>query len=220
MSTANNQAGFSLLEILVASFVFALMASVAVTLLSASVQGSEQVDGARDRVGSLDRMRVMLRDDMGQLTLRPVREADGLRDPVVFAAATGGVPDRQKANPADLILLVFTRGGAIDTSASRTRSSLIRVEYVLRGDSIVRRVRGHPDAGLTHGFREQILIEGVSEVGLEVLNGAVWDDTIFVPAGFAEQAVGLPRAVRLSYSLAGLGRLEHLVLTSAAGVVA
>ena len=91
MSTANNQAGFSLLEILVASFVFALMASVAVTLLSASVQGSEQVDGARDRVGSLDRMRVMLRDDMGQLTLRPVREADGLRDPVVFAAATGGV---------------------------------------------------------------------------------------------------------------------------------
>tara|TARA_R110002096_G_scaffold122961_5_gene266221 strand:+ start:1341 stop:1994 length:654 start_codon:yes stop_codon:yes gene_type:complete len=217
MSTAKNQAGFSLLEILVASFVFALMASVAVTLLSASVQGSEQVDVALDRVGSLDRMRVMLRDDMGQLTTRAVRDADGTRDPVVFAAAAHGVTDRQKAAPTDIILLVFTRGGAIDTSAGRTRSSLIRVEYVLRGDRIVRRVRGHPDAGLTDGFREQILIEGVSDVGLEVLNGTVWVDTMLVPAG---QAAELPRAVRLHYSLAGLGRLEHLVLTSSARGVA
>ncbi|WP_417488509.1 type II secretion system minor pseudopilin GspJ [Maricaulis sp.] len=220
MSTAKSQAGFSLLEVLVASFVFALMASVAVTLLSTSVQGSEQVNGALDRVGSLERMRVMLRDDMGQLALRPVREADGRRDPVVFAAAANGVPDRQTAAPTDLILLVFTRGGAIDTSSGRTRSSLIRVEYVLRGDRIVRRVRSHPDAGLTNGFREQILIEGVSEVGLEVLNGAVWVETILVPVDSAGSAAALPRAVRLHYSLAGLGRLEHLVLTSAVRVVA
>ncbi|SDL65359.1 GspJ family type II secretion system protein [Maricaulis salignorans] len=220
MSTPTNQAGFSLLEILVASFVFALMASMAVTLLSASVQGSEQVDGALDRVGSLDRFRVMLRDDMGQLALRPVREADGMRDPVVFAAATNGVPDRHKAVPTDLVLLVFTRGGATDTSVGRRRSSLIRVEYVLRGDRIVRRVRGHPDAGLTNGFREQILIEGVSEVGLEALVGAAWVDTIWVPAGPANQAAELPRAVRLHYSLAGLGRLEHFVLTSTTRVVA
>ncbi|WP_417490574.1 type II secretion system minor pseudopilin GspJ [Maricaulis sp.] len=218
MSVARSDAGFSLLEILVAFAVFALVASVSVTILSASVQGSDRVDAALDRAGAIDRLRVVLRDDIGQLTARSVRDESGARDPILFAAARNGIERRGDVATAETTLLILTRGGAPDTSSSQSRSSLIRVEYLLRGEQIVRRVRAHPDAGLEDGFREQVLIDGVSAVELDVLVGVNWIERLVVPAIATDSAMILPRAVRLRYQLAGLGQIEHIAMGSGPGL--
>lgn len=207
-------AGFSLVEILVGLFVFALAASMAVAMLAATVDGEAGNRAALERIEALDRIRTVLRDDLGQVVERPVRDADGYVREYLFAGAENGVPLRAGQDRNDRLLLSFTRRGRANPGALQPRSSLVFVEYRLRDDRLVRVVARHPDLARADDVQEMVLVEDIADLDLEFFYGSGWTREVLIPVSGDE--LSLPEAVRLRYDAPVFGRVEHVVLTAGA----
>lgn len=65
------EAGFSLVEMMVALMIFAIVAGAGVGLLRASVDTQAAVDGRLAEVGELGRLHALLAGDLGQAVSRP-----------------------------------------------------------------------------------------------------------------------------------------------------
>jgi general secretion pathway protein J len=209
MSGTGGEAGFSLIEVLVSVFVFAVIGTISVALLASSLNAQEINREALDRTGMLDRTRTLLREDLGQIALRPVRDGEGYRRPEIFAGSGSGLR-HAGAGEGERIVLVFTRYGRANPGLVRPRSSLVHVEYLVRDGDLVRRARDYPDAAPQTRIAEQVLAAGVTDVRIDFLTGAGWSRRALVAA---DGQGALPRAVRLRYSLPPLGNIEHLLLT-------
>ena len=206
---AQDEGGFSLVEVLVSVFIFAVIGTVSVALMAASLDAQEVNRTALDRTARLDRARTLLRDDVGQIVLRPARDAQGYREPQLFAGSDSGLV-RADGDDTERVLLELMRRGRPNPGLLRPRSSLIRVEYLVRGDRLVRRAYDYPDPDLETRVVETILAEGVEDVRIEFLVGAVWVRRAMISA---RGQGALPVAVRVRYDLAPYGLIEHLVLT-------
>ncbi|WP_300544292.1 type II secretion system minor pseudopilin GspJ [Maricaulis sp.] len=201
--------GFSLIEVLVSVFILAVIGAISVSLMSASLTARDVNHEALDRTAMLDRARTLLREDLGQVALRPVRDADGYRAGEIFAGDDNGIavsgPHR-----GERVILSFTRHGRPNPGLLLPRSSLVHVDYVVDEDRLIRRARDYPDATDRTRLAEQVLLEGIEDVRLELLVGAAWSRR----ARLAASGEGvLPSAVRLSYGWPPLGEMEHVVLT-------
>lgn len=207
--TGHRESGFSLVEVLVSVFVFAAIGTISVGLLASSLTAQEVNREALDRTAMLDRARTLLREDLGQVVLRPVRGADGYVEAEIFAGSDNGLV-RTDAVADERVVLAFTRRGRANPGLTRPRSSLVHVEYLVRGDTLVRRTSDYPDAAPQTLTAEQVLVEGVTDVEVDFLVGAAWSRRALVAA---DGQGALPKAVRLRYSLPPFGEMEHLVLT-------
>ena len=209
------QSGFSLVEVLAATAIFALVSSLSVALLVSALRTQTQSQAVLADIASVQRVAALLRDDVGQITPRPVRTAEGLSDPRLFAANIEGAElVRTRAGEAREIL-VLTRTGWSNPGLIQPRSSLQRVAWILDGDRLYRAVWAYPDAAAGAEPRRQLLAEGVSEVDLELLQNGVWRAAAVITAD-SEAGMTPPDAVRLSYQTPGLGRIEHVALSPAA----
>jgi general secretion pathway protein J len=75
MSPRRSTRGFTLVEMVVALLIFAILASAGVGLLRASVDTQQAVDGALADLGSAARLRALLAADLGQAVVRPIVDA-------------------------------------------------------------------------------------------------------------------------------------------------
>lgn len=206
-------AGFSLIEVLVSVMIFAVIGTISATLMSASLTAQDVNRDALDRTAALDRIRTLLREDLGQIALRPVRDAEGYIQADIFAGDADGLTGVGD-NREERTLLSLTRHGRANPGLLRPRSSLLHVQYLVRGDSLVRRTRDYPDATSQTRMDEQVLLEQVSDVELELLVGASWTRRLHLPAS-GDGA--LPSAIRLRYDWPPLGEMEHVVLAAGGG---
>ena len=140
------EAGFSLVEILVSVFVFAVIGTISVALMASSVGAREINSDVLERTAMIDRARTLLREDLGQIARRAVRDEAGYRDPWILAGAATGLADYE-TDATERVLMVFTRHGRANPGLIRPRSSLVHVTYLIRGGDLVRRVRDYPDPG-------------------------------------------------------------------------
>lgn len=186
--------GFSLVEMLVALFVFALISTAGVALVRFTVDQQALVEARAERLGQLQRTRALLRADLSQAALRVTRDSAGAR---TAAAFTGRTP----ADPAPFMVLV--RRGRSNPDAL-ARSSLQHVEYRLAGGQLIRRVRSVPD-GAALG-PPQVLIDGVTTGSAAFLVRGGWRDRA--------DAATLPQAARIDLSIAGLGRISQIFIVS------
>lgn len=203
------ESGFSLLEILVATFVLSIVAAISVSLMAATMTAQSVNEDALERTANLDRLRVILREDIGQIARRTMRDEGGFTRRYIFAGANGGLSVAGETAEAGR-LMAFTRHGRANPGAIRARSSLVFVEYILREDMIVRRTREYPDITSETLTAEQVLMRGVDDVQLEFWGGANWRESYFLAA--VEAGGALPQAIRLRYTTERLGEIEHVVL--------
>ncbi|MBO6766426.1 type II secretion system minor pseudopilin GspJ [Maricaulis sp.] len=203
------EAGFSLVEILVSVFVFAIIGTISVALMASSVGAREINSDVLERTAMIDRARTLLREDLGQIARRAVRDEAGYRDPWILAGAATGLADYE-TDATERVLMVFTRHGRANPGLIRPRSSLLHVTYLIRGGDLVRRVRDYPDPGEATRITDQVLIAGGEDFTIEFLVGAVWQNRVFLSQ--TGQGV-MPAAVRLRYDLPPLGAMEHVLLT-------
>ena len=210
------QDGFSLVEVLAATAVFALVSALSVGLLMGALRTQQQSEAVLSDLASVQRVAALLREDIGQIVARPVRGPDGLDDPRLFAANIHGVETvRVRAGDAREII-VLTRTGWANPGRLQPRSNLQRVAWVLEDDRLYRAARAYPDAAAGAQPRRQLLADGVAEVELELLQDGVWVNVALVATGQEDGAITLPAAVRLSYDAPGLGRIEHVALSPTA----
>lgn len=188
------RAGFTLVEALVSLAIFALLATAGSAVLSQAIDNRFAVKAAADRTADLQRMRSLLRADIGQAAPRRARGSTGRPLPrAIVAAGAPGEP-----------VLTLTRTGWTNPG-ERSRSSLQRVEYRLVEGRLERRVATHPD-GARPG-PPQVLYRGLRDLTVTFLRdgseGPAWLPTPDRP---------LPDAVRVRATLDGYGVVDQLFL--------
>jgi general secretion pathway protein J len=188
------RAGFTLVEVLIALLIFALLAAAGAAVLGVAIDNRFAVKAASDRVGDLQRMRALLRADLGQAAPRRARGAAGRPQPqAIVGAAAPGEP-----------VLRLTRAGAGNPDG-QARPSLQRVEYRLIEGRLERRAAAHLD-GARPG-PPQVLYRGVRDVSVAFVR-----DGQEAPAFLATPERPLPDAVRVRMTLDDYGPLDQLFL--------
>ena len=208
------EAGFSLIEVLVAVAVFAAVSAISVGLLAGALRSKDQGEAALERLAAVQRAGSLLREDIGQWVPRSARTEEGLTDPRLFAADIDGTRPVRRAGDGREIL-VLTRTGWANPGGVQPRSTLQRVAWILEDGALYREVRAYPDAAPGLEPRRRRIIDGLSDVRLDLLAGGTWRRRARLIAD-GEAAPSPPDALRLRYELDGLGALEHVVLSPAA----
>lgn len=121
------EAGFTLVEVLVALMIFAILASAGVALLSFSVRAQAASGRKLDDLAALDRTLAILAADLAQAQARPTRDDGGAPLPA-FVGEAGG-----ETQP----LLRFVRGGWTNLDAE-PRPGAQKVAYRLNGATLER----------------------------------------------------------------------------------
>ncbi len=194
--------GFTLLELLVALAVFAIMATAAYSGLRNVLFTRAAVEEQSRRLAAVQLAVFRLGQDIEQAVPRGIRDEYG--EPQ--AALLGGelADDR----------LTLTRAGW-DNPLGQPRATLQRVAYRLRDGRLWRLHWGVLDRGGLLEPRETLLLERVREFRVRFLDRDDWRDDWPPPAsdeaGAKKDPDALPRAVEIGLTLEDWGEITRLL---------
>lgn len=191
------QSGFTLLELLVAIAVFAIIGVLATGGLNAVLDQSAIASDGLERLNRIQRSVRLISDDLYQLHPRTVRDELGraTEAPVI-------------ANDQNDFLIRFSRAGWRNP-AGLPRSSIQRVQYRLEEGELIREYWPVLDRTLGLEPESTVLLDDVAEVDFEFLDyDNVWQQQW--PSQDTEQSQW-PKAVRIKIEIEGLGTLQRLI---------
>ena len=203
-------AGFTLVEVLIAMAITALISVVAYTGLSAALSGAESLRSASGRTHDINQTWALLSRDLRQVVNRPVVDEFGQ----VVPALMGGEMAREP--------LSLTRAGWHNSSAA-PRSTLQRVRWWLEDERLW---RGYfPVLDRTSGTEavETAILDGVERFELrflpalsavesdrnDVIDRRNWRDSWIADLSQPGQMPSPPVAVEVLLEVAGLGQLRR-----------
>lgn len=184
--------GFTLLELLVAITIFALMALMSYVGLRALLTTQQQGAAKADRFQAIMQTVAVVRNDVSQMILRPVLDTSGGQVPAVVLR---GVQD-----------LEFTRTGYTNPLALEPRGQMQRVRYQLKDQQLVRWTWPVLDRAPSTRPTQRVLLTQVSHLQLRYVNQA--GQLLTTWSNEAAENEGLPRAVILELTLQDLGALR------------
>ena len=201
-SAAPRCSGMTLLELLIAMAVFALLSVMAYTGLRAVLDADQATAQQAKRLAYLQRAVTLLSGDLEQMANRSIRDAYGDRLPALDAR----LPTR----------LEWTRAGWRNP-AGHLRSTLQRVAYEVEDDELVRSVWNVLDRAQDSLPEKGTLLEGVTSMSYRMLDrDRVWRDS-WPPEPDKELEPPLPLAVELSLVTERWGTIRRLVVLPAGG---
>lgn len=180
--------GFSLLEILVAMAVFAIMAGMAYAGLHSVFETRRATEVRSEALAQWQRLVFVLNEDLSQAMSRGIRDELGGNQPAMM----GG---------NDARWLSLTRGVA-DWNGQSAHNALQRVEYRLEADGLYRQVWQVLDRTQQSRSRRRLLFSG-GAIQMRFF-GTVWGSV------WPSSDGGLPRAVEISAEIPELGRLRRV----------
>ncbi|MFO7592806.1 MAG: type II secretion system minor pseudopilin GspJ [Pseudomonadota bacterium] len=189
------QRGFSLLELLVAVAVFAVVSAVAYGGLSSVLQTRQQTDQHAKRLQALQQAMMMIQRDLSQAIDRPVRDQLGDLQPALVQEGAGN-------------LLVFTRAGRVNP-LGLPRSTLQRVGYSLDGEGRLVRYLW-PVLDRTQGQEPYavVLLDSVRGAKVRFVDSRKeWQESW--PQG--DESAPLPLAVEITLELDHWGGFQRLL---------
>jgi general secretion pathway protein J len=195
------QQGFTLLELLIASIIFAIMAVMAYGGLENVISNSEASEKAMDRLRQIQQCISILNRDFNQLVTRGIRDEYGNEQPWLYAG-----------NDVDN-LVEFTRGGRVNP-ANLTRSSLLRVAYRFEDESLIRLQWPQLDRSQNTEAKQNTIIDQVESVSLRFLdNNAQWHEQwppLNVSSSTPGGTINKPVAIEIVMQLKDWGDIRRL----------
>lgn len=185
--------GFTLLELLVALAIFALIGALAYSGLSGVLETRNQARHKAEQLAALQLAFSFIERDLEQASARGVRDILGDALPALRVT-------RDNA-------LEFTRGGWRNPGLS-ARSHLQRVAYRLKDGKLLRLTWPVLDQAQTSAPGEAVLLSGV-----EAFEARFYDQALAQQAAWpvsTGNARPLPRAVEVSIEPEGFGRVTRL----------
>jgi general secretion pathway protein J len=148
--------GFTLVELLVALSIFALLAAAGVALLSVSVASQQLVKTSTDQTAATGRIASQLGQDFAQIVPRVWRDARGIPQAALSGRGSGD---------GDLISFMRpTPGGGVQRIILRKQGSdLIRLSY------------DRPDGDVPS--RQFVLAQGITSVSVRYRLGGAWSSS-------------------------------------------
>lgn len=189
--------GFTLLELLLALSIFALVSAMSFSGLRAVLEADDVTRSGAERLARLQTAMVTVQRDVEQAVPRPVRDELGGTLPA-WQGGAGNQP-----------MLELTRDGWPNPRGEPV-SSLRRVAYTLEDRVLVRLAWPVLDRSPDTVFVRYPLLDQVDSLQLRFLDEqGVWQ-TSWPPAGIAEPAVSLPLALEFVVELEDVGVLHRV----------
>lgn len=193
---ARARRGFTLIELVVAMAIFAMLAAAGWKVFDGLMKTRERATLQAERLSNWQMTYGQMLRDMSQVTARPIQTAQG----------------PQAALLSDGQTLSFTRTGRIDPRIGQL-DGLERVRYEIQNNELVRLSLSQPDQwGVTPPMR-QVMLKDVTDWQVEALNpdsSPIWPSlelTQNTPTtdgtAVAEGETRLPRGIQLSFKQAG-----------------
>lgn len=205
------QRGVTLVELLLALLIFALLSSAGVYALRLAIDGQAQFSLFDDRIAEWQTGRAIIRRDLAQLALRPVRDEFG---EAAAGVMVGGETLQFSRRPVvgERPLVGFVRRNWTNPGAVEPRSELQYVEYVLVGAEIVRRIRPYLDDAPNQPRFDRTLFRNVSNAEVDFLIGETTRGLDWVNRwpGPGVDVRTPPRALRITLTTERLGTVEQL----------
>ena len=191
----DSESGFTLVEMLIALTIFAMLTAAGVALLSVTARTQQTADRLLGELGELRALQSLLTADLSLAV--PRRRRDNRGEPVAaFSAAASGQP----------ALLDFVRGGVEGSGGSTLR----RIAYRLREGRLERLSYPHVDGAPPP--ISMTLLRGVRQIRLRYRDEeGGWQDS-WAPTDGAR----LPRAVELVTDSEAHGLVRQLFIVGAA----
>ncbi|MDX1801293.1 MAG: type II secretion system minor pseudopilin GspJ [Marinobacter sp.] len=200
------QQGFTLMEVLIAVAITAIIGLGVWQVIGGVVQSRDRVDDVATEFEGLQTAFLLIERDINQIVNRPVRNLYGDFEPALSS--------RDEAYD-----LVLTHGGWRNPLGSR-RSELQRSAYELIGEELHRRYWVALDRAEEGGSHDQVLLDGVTDLTIRFLNSDnKWvDDWPATDTGNGPSQTGtrdrpqspLPRAIELTITQRRFGKLSRL----------
>lgn len=149
----NRDCGFTLVEVLVAMFIFSIISVGSVSALSAAMNGKTQIDERLDFIGDIGSARALMTADFDAAILRPARDSFGTAEPY---AMQGGVDN----------LISFTRYGRSNPGGLERRGDLQRVSYHFENGNLIRRVLAHENPAQNTAVQDRVLLSAIADIDI------------------------------------------------------
>lgn len=218
--------GFTLLELLVALFISAILFAMGYGALTQALNHRQQVEQQAQRLLAVQKAIHTLEQDFELMQPRSVRDVIGgaYLAPLVYNpnaltsqvdAASDAPGTVRTATQQALSLMQFTRGGWANP-AGVPRSELQRVSYVLRDHKLVRQYLPVLDADSTVPLTERVLLENVDALALRFMDGSlIWYPnwpTPITAGGSPQSLLWLrPVAIEVTLKLKDWGTLTRII---------
>ncbi len=203
ISQTQRNLGFTLIEIMVAMAIMALISIGAISILNKATESNDRIKINGDRLNSLQRAFLTISNDIQQLTNRVARDEFG--DPLPSMKS-----DQQSSAP----YVRFTRLGRRNP-ALLPRSNLEHLAYLLEDKVLYRQSYNYVDGMIEEHSLKRPLIDKVESFSLQFFDGEQWHDFWPINEGDEKFEPGLlPIAVKLNIELSDQGSLERLYAIS------
>jgi general secretion pathway protein J len=202
MKTMRRQAGFTLLELLVASAIVVIIGIGASMVFSQTLENRERVGARAAALADLQRTFVFIQRDLEQIVARPARDELGDLQSALLSDGEGGME--------------FTRTGWMNPLATRPRGALQRVRYRLEDDRLLREYWDHPDRQAGSEPVSSTLASGVQSLKVQYLfregnADYVWHDSWPLPVDQEKPPLlrRLPLAVAIEMETTQFGAMKR-----------
>ncbi len=180
--------GFTLIEIMIALVVFAILATITSSVLVQALHLQERVNSHNDDTIKLELALSLLQQDTNQLIPRAVRGNEMHLFPALIAQAS---------------YFEFTRGGIFNPMAIEQRSELARVAYVCENHQLIRRIWQQLDTPDRQAYHDTILLDHLKQcrfdyMGLHNQFVSTWYQAVAQPR--RAMPFFLPKAIRLTFA--------------------
>lgn len=190
--------GFTLLEILIALFIFTVLSTLLVAALHNIIGTETRTANHAERLHELQRAMLLFSRDVEQAVNRPVLNGDGRALP----AFTGNKNGFQ-----------FTHSGFANPFGAAQQSNLQRTAYQFEGKALVRQTWNVLDQAPTTKAHHREILPDVKNAYFEYLDHDLrFHDDWPLPNKKEEM---LPRAVRIIFTLPNWGQVSQLYVIAA-----
>lgn len=150
------EAGFTLVEVLVSMFIFSLITIGALIALSTTLDARDRAETRLSEIEQLAAARRLMADDFATMTLRQNRDGlGGFVDPSQAAIQTDGI--------------ILTRRARPNPDGAFARGDLLRIEWRVERGQLIRSFLPHENPAYVEPAIDRVVLEGVDAMDIAPL---------------------------------------------------
>lgn len=189
------KAGFTLIEILIAMFIFTIVSVIIVGALHTVFTSQSSTEKSASRLADLQMALTLMSRDFEQVSERTITNAAGAIEGAFIGTNNSAT---------------FTHAGLANPLGQAQRSTLQRVRYQLIKNKLIRETWAALDQSKDTKSAERILLRAVTELNFEYLDQNGKFHTRWPPADQTSNSETIPKAVKVFITLQDLGKISQL----------